>query len=96
VKLREHPLLKYRRVCNWPPVWTQHTNTGVKTLTGEIGILLYVHARHQPSNKCFLVIEHGREKFVGTLIFDDEAFCGQISAFAPRPHRPPNQRHRRS
>lgn len=46
---------------------------------GEVGILRYVHGKDPISNKCFLVIEHDKEHYVGCLIFDDVAFCSQIS-----------------
>jgi hypothetical protein len=78
LKLREHPLMRYGRLPNWPPVWTQNTRSGVKKLVGEMGVLAYIHARHGPSNKCYLVIDHEHERYVGTLLFDDQMFCGQI------------------
>ena len=78
MELREHPLMKYGRLPNWPPVWTQNTRTGIKRLAGEIGVLAYVHTRRGPSDKCFLVIDHEHERYVGTLLFDDRTFCGQV------------------
>jgi hypothetical protein len=79
MRLRDHPLMSHRRGSNWPPVWTKVTENGTKTVRGEVGVLKFVHANAQLSNKCFLVIEHEREKFVGCLIFDDLQFCAQIS-----------------
>ena len=44
VKLRDHPLMSYRGIPNWPPVWTQMRIGGVKIVKGEVGVLIYVHA----------------------------------------------------
>ena len=70
--------MSHRSRPNWPPIWTQVTDNGTKTVKGEVGVLKYVHANTSISNKCFLVIEHDQERYVGCLIFDDQAFCTQI------------------
>lgn len=81
MKLRAHPLMTYRQVPNWPPVWTQTTKTGRRTIKGEIGVLKYVYTSGGvPSDKCFLVIEHENEQYVGTLLFDNLTFCAQLCA----------------
>ena len=74
MKLREHPLMAYSGLRSWPPVWMQTTSGSTKKLTGEIGVLTYVYVRHRPANKCLLVIEYQGQAFVGTLLFDDQAF----------------------
>jgi hypothetical protein len=80
MKLRDHPLMSYRGVPNWPPVWTPAARNGsVMTLTGEVGVLKYVHSNSLRSNKCFLVIDFQEEAYIGSLIFKDHSFCGQIS-----------------
>jgi hypothetical protein len=72
--------MSYRGVRNWPPVWTLATrNISVSTLRGEIGVLKYVHSNSLMSNKCFLVIDFNGKVYIGSLIFKDHAFCGQIS-----------------
>jgi hypothetical protein len=72
--------MRRRGVRNWPPIWTKARTEGNKTLTGEVGILRYVHYdNNSKSNKCFPVIEYELEYFVGTLIFDDVTFCRQIA-----------------
>lgn len=72
--------MSHRTRPNWPPVWTQTLNDGTsKTVKGEVGVLKYVHANARISSKCFLVIEHERERYVGCLIFDDVKFCAQIA-----------------
>ena len=79
MKLRNHPLMRHRGASNWPPTWMQHRRDGgVKTLQGEIGVLRYAYSRRGPAEKCYLVIEHEHEAFVGTLFFDNETSCEQI------------------
>ena len=80
VKLRDHPLMSYRGISNWPPVWTQTGTDSVITVTGEVGVLLYVHSNSLVSNKCFLFVYHSSgEAYIGTLIFDNLRFCKQIT-----------------
>jgi hypothetical protein len=82
MQLRDHPLMSYRGICNWPPVWTKGSNESEKkTIKSEIGILKYVHFNRLPANKCYLVIEYQDEHFIGTLIFSDAWFCAQIAEF---------------
>lgn len=77
--LRNHPLMCYRGVRNWPPVWTHVEKENVRTLRGEIGVLTYVLSQGRLSNKCYLVIDKNGERYVGCLIFDDPPFCAQIA-----------------
>jgi hypothetical protein len=80
VYLKDHPLMLYHGVPNWPPVWVKgSTQRDRHIIRGDVGILKYVHFYGPISNKCFLVIEHAGEHFVGTLMFDDLAFCRQIA-----------------
>jgi hypothetical protein len=78
VKLSDHPLMSHRGVHNWPPVWSHGTGKNQKVVMGEIGILRYVHSVNPEAKKFYLVIEYENENYVGTLIFDDLAFCHQI------------------
>jgi hypothetical protein len=73
MELRQHPLMAYRGVSTWPPVWVQGTGTGTKTIKGEVGVLTGVTV--DPSKKCFLHIEHENERYVGALLFEDDMFC---------------------
>lgn len=83
MKLRDHPLMSYRGIRNWPPVWTPATTAkdrrSVSHPEGEAGVLKYVHSNSLMSNKCFLIMEFQAENYIGTLIFKDHAFCAQIS-----------------
>jgi hypothetical protein len=65
-------------IHTWPPVWTRVRTDGDNTIRGEVGLLKYVYSNPRVSNKCYLVIEHEHEKYVGALIFDDRASCNQV------------------
>jgi hypothetical protein len=79
--LRDHPLMSYRGVGNWPPVWTLPAGAGTKTIRGEIGVLKYVHSAtgRFPTNRCFLVVECEGHNYCGALLFDDRIFCSRIA-----------------
>lgn len=70
--------MTYHGVPNWPPVWTQTRKDNAKIVTGEVGVLDYVHANFRISGKCYLVIEHEGQRYVGTLIFESHTFCAQV------------------
>ena len=78
--LRKHPLLNYRGLPSWPPVWifTGGRKNG-RPPREEIGILREVIISNvQPADRCFLRIEHGGSTYVGCLLIEDPAFCAQI------------------
>jgi hypothetical protein len=77
--LRDHPLMSYRGLRNWPPVWTQTRDDNVKTVKGEIGVLTYVYSNPRMSSRCFLVIDYEGDPYVGALIFESHTFCDQIT-----------------
>jgi hypothetical protein len=77
--LRDHPLMSYRGVKNWPPIWTRTRDENLKTVRGEVGVLTYVYSNPRMSSKCFLVIDHEGETYVGALIFDTHALCKQVT-----------------
>ena len=78
MKLRAHPLMSYRGVSNWPPVWvgTNHKN---EPLRGEVGILEdVVPSQTENASRFFLRIEDEGWRYVGCLLFEDLSFCRQI------------------
>jgi hypothetical protein len=80
MQLRDHPLMSYRHVNNWPPVWTQTTKDRNITLQGEIGILQSVeNPPFGDRNRVYLFIEHEMEIYIGTLIFDNAPFSWLIA-----------------
>jgi hypothetical protein len=88
VKLRDHPLLSYRGIARWPPVWINirdFEDFEAKKLTGEIGVLTHALLHDDVPTKCFLAMEFERVQYMGSLIFEDPAFCRQIHALL-QPH----------
>jgi hypothetical protein len=82
IQLRNHPLVKtYCGRSNWPPVWISVDRKPITEIVGEIGTLRLAHYRIGYPTRCHLVIEHQNETFVGTLLFDDGAFCWTLTKF---------------
>ncbi|HEY2987423.1 MAG TPA: hypothetical protein VGL11_06835 [Candidatus Binatia bacterium] len=81
MRLRDHPLMSYRKCLNWPPAWMWIGGMNDHRPKGEIGILQeMVHSTTAPGSRCFLVVEHRNAIYMGALLFDDPAFCGQVYA----------------
>jgi hypothetical protein len=78
IKLRDHPLIRHSGGLNWPPVWMQRKIDGFKAMTGEDGVLIYVHAA-SGLDRCDLVIEYENENYTGTLLFNEAKFCHQVA-----------------
>ena len=80
MQLRDHPLMRYKGVPSWPPVWTWTDGLENTRPRGEIGILKAVALSNvQPADRCFLCIEHEGSSYIGCLLFDDSTFCGQLA-----------------
>jgi hypothetical protein len=93
-KLRDHPLMKYRGVPTWPPVWTQERFDGIKKMKDEVGVLIYVHTA-PGSHRCYLIISYENENYAGTLLFDSARFCQPSRRSFATAHRKFYQRDRR-
>lgn len=78
--LREHPLMSYRRLSNWPPVWTwRGGGQGNKQPRGEVGVLREVYlSKIEPCSQIYMIIEHETEEYMGALLFSDSTFCRQV------------------
>jgi len=80
MKLRDHPLMSYHKLHNWPPAWTWIDGPEDKHPTGEIGILRTVLLpKTMPADRCFLLIRYEESCYVGCLLFEDQAFCRHIT-----------------
>ena len=78
--LRDHPMMSYQGVCNWPPVWREIDRPETKPLRGEIGILKKVMLSNiQFANRCFLYIDHAGSSYIGCMLFEDKVFCSQMA-----------------
>jgi hypothetical protein len=69
----------------WPPAWMRINGSGDKNLNGEVGILRRVElSRIEPIERCYLLMDHDASSYMGTLVFDDDAFCRQVYSFLQR------------
>lgn len=81
MKLRDHPLMSYRSIPNWPPVWTTTRFENHPRPTGEVGTLEEAVVTDLFDNKIFLVMHNiDGNRYLGSLLFDDSAFCRQVYA----------------
>jgi hypothetical protein len=55
------------------------TKETASAVVGELGVLKYVHSQQGGSLRCYIVIEHEHEKYVGELLFHDQAFARRIT-----------------
>lgn len=79
--LRNHPLMSHLGLPNWPPAWIWIGGDENKRPKGEVGILQDVMlSTVESSSRCYLIIEHDRAVYMGSLLFDDNSFCAQLFA----------------
>jgi hypothetical protein len=77
--LRDHPLMTYRGIHNWPPTWTWINGVENRHPRGEVGTLEAVLPSNiQPADRCFLCISHEGSTYIGCLLIEDRVFCSQI------------------
>jgi hypothetical protein len=80
MKLREHPLMTYRGISSWPPVWTWVGGTDNQRPKGEVGILKEAKvSKIEPADRIFLYMEYEKASYIGCLLIDHVPFCGQIA-----------------
>lgn len=91
VMLREHPLMNYRNLANWPPVWTprgRKNGAAVETVPpwhtrrGEIGTLqaAFLSTVKRPP-RIYLMVKYEGRDYVGSLLFTDAGICRQFYKF---------------
>ena len=79
MRLRDHPLMSYQGIVNWPPTWVWLDGPEEEQPKGELGILKSVLlSKMDQANRCFLLISYKGSSYLGCLSFDDHAFCSQI------------------
>jgi hypothetical protein len=79
MELRDHPMMNYRGLRNWPPTWTWRGGGENSRPKGEVGILKDVLLSNvEPNSRLFLIMEHEDQEYIGCLLFSDETVCGQI------------------
>ena len=77
MRLRDHPLMTYHGVSNWPPVWIQTSEQ--RRVIPEMGILKHVHCFENEPCKTYLIIDHKNQVFVGRLLFSDPSFWDRVT-----------------
>ena len=73
-----------RPLPNWPLAWNKLERGNEEFPVDQSGLLKYVYANSRLSNRCFLVAEYDNEKYVCSLVFDDKAFCNQVTTLLKR------------
>jgi len=81
VQLRDHPLMSYRGMPNWPPAWSTLAIRSKPGPRGEVGTLEEVLMNNLYDDRIFMAILYEGYRYLGCLIFDDASFCFQIFAF---------------
>jgi hypothetical protein len=85
VQLRDHPLMTYGKLSNWPPTWVWIIGKKSELPKGEVGTLKEVMpSRISPRTRLFLIIDYNGGEYMGCLLFDDKAFCRQLEKVLPR------------
>ena len=77
MRLRDHPLMK-NPATTWPPAWIWIGGSGDKKPKGEAGILQDVRKYKVSTNRCFLVIEHEQELYVGCIHLENRLLGDEI------------------
>jgi hypothetical protein len=62
----------------WPPKWTPTRLERDDKPVGEVGILEDVVMSNLIDDKIFLFMHHQSYRYMGSMGFDDRAFCAQI------------------
>jgi hypothetical protein len=70
--------MNYRGQVNWPPVWVHVLSKRIRTLRGEVGILIDSFLRSGIPTKLLLRMDLNGAPYMGTLLFSDAAFCWQL------------------
>lgn len=83
MRLRDHPLMNYRGIPNWPPRWLPRKDIGGEQLHGELGVLREVVVSsgspyNQQLSQLFLFMDHGGKPYVAAVLFNEAMFCRQV------------------
>lgn len=78
MKLKDHRLMQYRNVPNWPPSYL--TWDCRQEIIDEFGILRAVTLDTRSANRCFLMVEMEGLGYVSWIKFDNAAFRARFVA----------------
>ena len=76
MELRHHPLMIHMGTRSWPPFWTGARKVIPRS---EIGVLTQVVRHDDTPDRCFLLIKHQKELYMGCLMLDDTSFAKQVA-----------------
>ena len=77
MKLRDCTLLSYRGVSSWPPIWVGWNSKQLDQSKTETAVLKDV-TLSTTDLRCYLMIEHEGEEYLGALLFEDHNSCLRI------------------
>src|SRR5215475_1974202 len=77
MKLRDYPLLSCRGVSSWPPTWVGWNSKQLDQSKAETAILKDV-TLSTTALRCYLMIEHEGDEYLGALLFEDHNSCLRI------------------
>src|SRR5262249_32555372 len=77
MKLRDCTLLSYRGVSSWPPIWVGWNSKQLDQSKTETAVLKDV-TLSTTDPRCYLMIEHEGEEYLGALLFEDHNSCLRI------------------
>jgi hypothetical protein len=72
MKLKDHRLMQYHNIPNWPPSYL--TSDYRQETIDASGILRSVTLDTRSANRCFLMVEMGGLGYVSWVKFDDAGF----------------------
>jgi hypothetical protein len=79
LELRSHPLMSYRSISSWPPIWIWIDGSERQVTKGEVGILREVRKSNIPKyNALYLVMEYAGNQYMGCLLLEDPSFYSEI------------------
>ena len=76
MQLRNHPLMRYGSISNWPPVWISLHEEGLPV--GEVGVLTEVRKSQFHADRLVLVMEYDEDLYGAAVTFSDAASCNTI------------------
>ena len=81
MNFRDHPILICDGVKTWPPKWLHTYGPGVRSISGEIGMLEAVFLSQLGLHKVCLLISEGAQAYLGTLMFENPAAAKAVFEF---------------
>ena len=81
MQLKNHPLMRYGSIRNWPPVWISLHEAGEGLPLGEVGVLTEVRKSQFHADRLVLVMEYEEDLYGAAVTFSDAASCNRIFEF---------------